>query len=166
MNECFNDSSASSCLVKLVSVYVNSCRHVVTVTGPVMMRSCRYIVTVTGPVMMRSCRHIVTVTSPVMTLCNVLSSAREVREQHHLTVSVNDGGTPNKLDYCHVVISVSDHNDHSPVFAKAQYNVTVSESATVGSSIVQLLATDRDAGINGYVTYTIVAGERVLCISL
>ncbi|XP_047735556.1 fat-like cadherin-related tumor suppressor homolog, partial [Hyalella azteca] len=85
---------------------------------------------------------------------------REVRHQHVLLISVtNQKDARRKKDYCHVFIQVLDHNDHAPQFSSAVYNASVSETAVVGSRIVQLWATDKDHGANGLLVYSIASGN-------
>ncbi|XP_077518392.1 dachsous cadherin-related 1 [Amblyomma americanum] len=54
-----------------------------------------------------------------------------------------------------VTVRVLDTNDHAPRFLQPSYNVLVSESATVGSSVVTVSATDLDSGDNGRIHYSL-----------
>lgn len=91
-------------------------------------------------------------------ISSLFEFVREALSHHVLRVSVSDGLW---RDYCHVSIIVGDHNDHSPVFARPEYNITVPETAAIGTSVIQISASDADAGANGHVTYTIVAGQCI-----
>lgn len=53
-----------------------------------------------------------------------------------------------------VNITVTDVNDHYPVFERNMYFATVSESQLVGSTVLEVRAADADAGANGTVTYS------------
>ena len=44
-------------------------------------------------------------------------------------------------------------NVNDPVFNRAIYNFTINETAPIGTTIVQLNATDRDAGDAGEIRY-------------
>ncbi|XP_076056118.1 FAT atypical cadherin kugelei isoform X2 [Oratosquilla oratoria] len=84
---------------------------------------------------------------------------RELQEEHILTVGVKDRITPTKSNYARLIFRVRDYNDHVPQFLASTYNGTVLETSPLGSSIVQVMAVDRDKGINGQVTYSIVSGN-------
>lgn len=58
-----------------------------------------------------------------------------------------------------MTVHVLDDNDHSPVFDPAFYPIAISESTSVGSTIVRVFASDNDIGINGMLTYNITAGN-------
>ncbi|ESO94055.1 hypothetical protein LOTGIDRAFT_104487 [Lottia gigantea] len=84
---------------------------------------------------------------------------REVLSRHVLTVMVNDLGTPSKRSFARVKITVLDDNDHNPVFLSPVFSGRVYETSAVGTSVVQLIATDRDKGDNAEITYSLVAGN-------
>ncbi|CAH2285593.1 neural-cadherin-like [Pelobates cultripes] len=67
-----------------------------------------------------------------------------------------------------VHINVTDVNDNVPFFTSSAYEVTVPEGAEVGTSIVQVLATDLDSGQNGKVNYLILkdVNEDFLCFTI
>ena len=52
-----------------------------------------------------------------------------------------------------------DVNEHKPVFSPLKYNVTISEAAGIGSSVLKLTATDKDSGSNSQLVYSIVKGD-------
>ncbi|XP_076345079.1 fat-like cadherin-related tumor suppressor homolog [Tachypleus tridentatus] len=83
----------------------------------------------------------------------------ELAHQHRLTVLVTDNGTPAKRDFARVIIDVEDHNDHTPEFLQPLFQGQVFETAAVGTSVVQVLAFDRDKGRNGQLLYSIVSGN-------
>nr|XP_053631087.1 fat-like cadherin-related tumor suppressor homolog isoform X2 [Cherax quadricarinatus] len=84
---------------------------------------------------------------------------REVQEEHILTVGVKDGIPPTKSNYARVNIKVRDYNDHSPQFLATLYNGTVTETATIGTTVAEVIAIDRDKGANGHIMYSIVSGN-------
>nr|UZM07820.1 cadherin 1 [Geocoris pallidipennis] len=59
----------------------------------------------------------------------------------------------------HVRIHVLDENDNEPEFQSSQYNAGVLASSHGGEFVAQLTATDRDAGMNGTVSYMIVTSH-------
>ena len=86
--------------------------------------------------------------------------------QHTLTVHVKDRMTPAKADLARLVIEVKDYNDHKPTFLAPMYNGSVEETAPVGTTVLQVVAVDRDKGVNGHVTYSVVSGEVSLSLSV
>lgn len=57
--------------------------------------------------------------------------------------------------FAKAVISIQDVNDNQPIFNQSRYFATIPENATVGTSVLQVFATDTDADDNGLVTYSI-----------
>lgn len=85
-----------------------------------------------------------------------------MQEEHILTVGVKDRITPTKSDYARVIINVRDYNDHAPQFLATQYNGTITETATIGTTVAEVIAIDRDKGANGHIMYSIVSGKRII----
>lgn len=79
--------------------------------------------------------------------------------EHVLTVMVRDQGTPAKRNYARVVITVSDANDHAPEWTGGVVQGRVLETADIGTSVVTVLASDKDHGTNAALTYSIVSGS-------
>ena len=84
---------------------------------------------------------------------------REEREVYVLTVSATDNGIPQMSDTTDVEIVIVDVNDNKPVFTQPTYHGSVSEDAIPGSSILEILATDRDQDLNGRIVYTFEGGN-------
>ncbi|KAM4636927.1 protocadherin-15 [Discoglossus pictus] len=59
-----------------------------------------------------------------------------------------------------VNILVIDANDNSPTFSNISYNVKIYTDMLPGESIIKLTAFDADEGINGQITYEILAGDQ------
>ncbi|XP_051810293.1 protocadherin alpha-3-like [Acanthochromis polyacanthus] len=79
---------------------------------------------------------------------------RETAGSHSLTLTALDGGKPPKSGNMNIVVKVLDVNDNAPVFSKDVYSVTLSENAPVGTTVIQVNATDLDEGPNGEVVYS------------
>ena len=77
---------------------------------------------------------------------------REVIPVCTVSVSAFDGLHTSDIE---VYVIVEDINDNSPSFNQTSYSVTIPEIMPVGSMVVVVVATDRDAGINAEITYTI-----------
>lgn len=84
---------------------------------------------------------------------------REQMSKHLLIVSVRDQRTPFNRDYATIEITVHDHNDHAPEFIARLMQGKMYETAAAGSMVLQILATDRDYGENGRITYSIDGGN-------
>lgn len=83
----------------------------------------------------------------------IVTTARfdyERKERYEFDVMANHGEAET-----HVVIEITDENDNSPQFSQTSYHATLDENAPVGSSVLKVVATDRDKGKNSFVTYTI-----------
>ncbi|NXW43823.1 PCD23 protein, partial [Nyctiprogne leucopyga] len=65
-------------------------------------------------------------------------------------------GSPSRSSTAQVYLTVLDENDHNPLFAKSQYQISVREDLEEGSAILDLFASDEDDGLNGKVTYSLV----------
>lgn len=80
---------------------------------------------------------------------------RETTASYSLLIEAVDGGTPPLRGTMTVNITILDVNDNQPLFNQSRYFATVPENATVGTPVLQVFATDADAGENGQVEYSI-----------
>lgn len=80
---------------------------------------------------------------------------RETTAAYSLVIEALDGGAPPLRGSMTVNITIQDVNDNQPIFNQSRYFATVPENATVGTSVLQVYATDSDAGENGHVQYSI-----------
>ncbi|GAB0089258.1 protein dachsous-like [Sergentomyia squamirostris] len=80
---------------------------------------------------------------------------RETIPAYSLVIEALDGGTPPLRGQMTVNITIQDVNDNQPIFNQSQYYASVPENATVGTSVLQVSATDTDAAENGLVEYFI-----------
>ncbi|EDW03443.1 GH10500 [Drosophila grimshawi] len=80
---------------------------------------------------------------------------RETTPAYSLLIEALDGGTPPLRGLMTVNITIQDVNDNQPIFNQSRYFATVPENATVGSSVLQVYASDTDADENGLVEYAI-----------
>ncbi|KAH6935045.1 hypothetical protein HPB50_003130 [Hyalomma asiaticum] len=78
---------------------------------------------------------------------------REARDSYTLNVSARDGGTPPRLGHLQVNVTVLDVNDNPPMFDHSDYFVSINESLPAGASVLQVRATDADAGVNAQLSY-------------
>ncbi|XP_016305833.1 protocadherin beta-16-like [Sinocyclocheilus anshuiensis] len=66
----------------------------------------------------------------------------------------------NPMEFYSVTIEVTDINDHSPSFKRAEMKFRISESAATGAVFVLERAMDLDVGINGLQTYILKATDN------
>lgn len=59
----------------------------------------------------------------------------------------------------YVHVEVEDLNDNAPVFNPDQYTMSISCHTQPGSEILNVIATDRDSGSFGEVTYQLLTGD-------
>ncbi|XP_070819190.1 protocadherin alpha-8-like isoform X15 [Chaetodon trifascialis] len=79
---------------------------------------------------------------------------RETTQSHSLVLTALDGGKPPKTGEMNILVNVLDVNDNAPFFSKDVYSVMLDENAPVGTTVVQVNATDSDEGSNGEVVYS------------
>lgn len=73
---------------------------------------------------------------------------------------------PSRSVDCPGTINLVDTNDNAPVFERNPYEILVSESAAVGSTIAVVHANDNDQGSNGMVGYRFRGQSSKLFLSL
>lgn len=56
-------------------------------------------------------------------------------------------------------IEVEDLNDNAPVFNPDQYAMSISSHTQPGTELLNVIATDRDSGSYGHVTYELLTGD-------
>ncbi|TKS73189.1 Neural-cadherin Cadherin-N [Collichthys lucidus] len=56
-----------------------------------------------------------------------------------------------------VYINVTDVNDNVPFFTSSIYEASVTEGAQIGTSVLQVSAHDKDLGLNGEITYSLLS---------
>ncbi|KAH3869730.1 hypothetical protein DPMN_032899 [Dreissena polymorpha] len=84
---------------------------------------------------------------------------RETNSSIVLTINVTDNGNPPLWSTLDITVDILDVNDNTPVFEKADYNVTVLENITDGLQILHVNASDKDEGQNGNVSFTLDVGN-------
>ncbi|NXM90242.1 PCDG7 protein, partial [Oenanthe oenanthe] len=89
---------------------------------------------------------------PELVLAKALD--REEAAFHELVLRAMDGGDPARTGTARIRVTVVDANDNAPVFSQAEYTVRVPEDVPVGSTLITVLATDADEGLNGHMKYS------------
>ena len=90
----------------------------------------------------------------------IISKQLDRENQTHLNVALVcfDGGSPRLTSTATFDVWVVDVNDNPPKFLKSQYSASVAENNGPSDGLIQVAATDADAGNNGNVTYRL-AGD-------
>ncbi|XP_032929350.1 protocadherin gamma-B5-like [Catharus ustulatus] len=78
---------------------------------------------------------------------------RENEPNLQLILTALDGGDPRRTGTAQLWINVTDANDNPPVFAQDRYRVSLREDAAPGSTVLNVSASDADAGNNAHITY-------------
>ncbi|XP_061473408.1 protocadherin Fat 2 [Rhineura floridana] len=82
-------------------------------------------------------------------ICIAKHLDREEISSYSLKVRATDNGQAAFFNDTTVLIRVSDVNDNPPRFFQLNYSVTVQENSPVGSSVLELIVSDRDSLENG-----------------
>ncbi|KAK2544693.1 hypothetical protein Q9966_001720 [Columba livia] len=79
---------------------------------------------------------------------------REREPSLRLVLTALDGGAPPRSGTAQLCINVTDANDNAPVFAQDRYRASLREDAPPGSTVLNVNASDADAGTNARITYS------------
>ena len=83
---------------------------------------------------------------------------RELKDLYDFQVRVEDRGSPLKSSMVPVHITVTDVNDHTPAILNSQFVETVEENQPKGIRVVQIIASDLDAGENKTISFSLLPG--------
>lgn len=64
---------------------------------------------------------------------------RETKNNYTLVVTAKDRGEPPKSSQTEIFVRVLDENDNTPVFDPKQYMASISENASIGASVLQVI---------------------------
>ncbi|XP_028384754.1 protocadherin beta-14-like [Phyllostomus discolor] len=81
---------------------------------------------------------------------------REMRDKYSITITVTDMGTPRLKTEHNITVLVSDVNDNAPAFTQTSYTLFIPENNSPALHIGSVSATDRDAGANAQITYSLL----------
>ncbi|XP_035142177.1 protocadherin alpha-11 isoform X10 [Callithrix jacchus] len=82
---------------------------------------------------------------------------REKTPELNLLLTATDGGKPELTGIVQLLVQVLDVNDNDPEFDQSEYKVSLMENAAKETLVIKLNATDRDEGVNGEVTYSLMS---------
>ncbi|XP_058142033.1 protocadherin gamma-B1 isoform X22 [Dasypus novemcinctus] len=86
---------------------------------------------------------------------------REQQSSHHLILTAIDGGDPSLSGTTQILIQVTDANDNAPVFSQDVYKVSLQENVPPDTSVLRVMATDRDEGVNAGITYAFLNAPAI-----
>ncbi|XP_056149843.1 cadherin-24 [Lampris incognitus] len=93
---------------------------------------------------------------------------REEKDEYRLIATATDRQTERALEpSSQFIIRVQDINDNPPVFDEGPYSAIVPEMANIGTSIIQVTATDADDptyGNSARLVYTLVQGQQYFSV--
>ncbi|XP_014384493.1 PREDICTED: protocadherin beta-3 [Myotis brandtii] len=81
---------------------------------------------------------------------------RESQAEYNITITVTDMGTPRLKTQHNITLLVSDVNDNAPAFTQTSYTLFLRENNSPALHIGSVSATDRDAGANAQLTYSLL----------
>nr|XP_033773923.1 cadherin EGF LAG seven-pass G-type receptor 2 isoform X1 [Geotrypetes seraphini] len=84
---------------------------------------------------------------------------RETKSTHVFRVTAIDHGSPRRTAMATLTITVSDTNDHDPVFEQQEYKESVRENLEIGYEVLTVRATDGDASVNANILYKILNND-------
>lgn len=84
---------------------------------------------------------------------------RESIPEYVVQVTAKDQGIPSLSTAMSLAVLVADANDHSPVFSPKVYSKEVNEDISLGTVVLQVMATDDDDELNAEIRYTIIEGD-------
>lgn len=80
---------------------------------------------------------------------------REVQPNYTLSVVATDTGTPPLHASRTIDLVVTDINDNAPEFGRQIYHANVMEVSDPGTSVIQVVSSDKDEGNNSAITYSL-----------
>ena len=77
-----------------------------------------------------------------------------------MQVVASDFGRPVRNSTAEVIVYIDDVNDSAPKFNETEYKTFVNEAVAKNTAVLQVKATDYDAGENGTISYSILTGNE------
>lgn len=91
---------------------------------------------------------------------------RETTSYYQVSLSCHDGGSPRLTSSVTFDVWVVDVNDSPPVFLKSSYSASLAENNGPTDGLLQVAATDADAGNNANITYRLLGAEDKFVVGL
>lgn len=83
---------------------------------------------------------------------------RETQSEYRLEVRALDTSAMNNPQSSAITlrVDIADANDNAPQWSQDPISISISENTAIGSSVINLTATDADSGSNGEISYSLV----------
>nr|KAG5686127.1 hypothetical protein BaRGS_025682 [Batillaria attramentaria] len=81
----------------------------------------------------------------------------ETLSEYNLTITAQDLGTPHKSASQVLKVFIGDENDNTPQFENKIYSKAIFEDVQVNSTVLQVLASDKDTGLNAAIRYSVLS---------
>ncbi|XP_040597842.1 protocadherin gamma-B4 isoform X20 [Mesocricetus auratus] len=91
---------------------------------------------------------------------------REKQKSYHLTLTALDFGHPPLNSTAQIQVLVTDANDNPPVFSQDIYRVSLPENVHPGTTVLRVVATDQDEGVNSEITFSFREAGHITQFSL
>lgn len=79
-------------------------------------------------------------------------------QEYHLNITAQDLGFKPKEAVAMLTVTLTDINDHPPVFNQSVYHAYLAENSPINSFIFKAIATDKDSPRNAIIRYSIING--------
>ncbi|XP_038386352.1 protocadherin gamma-B4 isoform X16 [Canis lupus familiaris] len=86
---------------------------------------------------------------------------REEQKSYRLTLTALDCGDPPLSSTAQIQVLVTDANDNPPVFSQELYKVGLPENVLPGTTVLQVMATDQDEGVNAQITFSFTEAGQI-----
>ncbi|XP_072605921.1 protocadherin gamma-B4 isoform X19 [Vulpes vulpes] len=86
---------------------------------------------------------------------------REEQKSYRLTLTALDCGDPPLSSTAQIQVLVTDANDNPPVFSQELYKVGLPENVLPGATVLQVMATDQDEGVNAQITFSFTEAGQI-----
>ncbi|XP_023979308.1 protocadherin gamma-B4 isoform X12 [Physeter macrocephalus] len=86
---------------------------------------------------------------------------REEQTSYHLTLMALDFGDPPLSSTAQIQVLVTDANDNPPVFSQELYRVELPENVLPGTTLLRVMATDQDEGVNAEITFCFTEAGQI-----
>ncbi|XP_027253873.1 protocadherin gamma-B4 [Cricetulus griseus] len=91
---------------------------------------------------------------------------REQQKSYHLILTALDFGHPPLNSTAKIQILVTDANDNPPVFSQDVYRVSLPENVHPGTTVLRVVATDQDEGVNSEITFSFSEADHITQFNL
>ena len=79
----------------------------------------------------------------------------EAAQLYKVSLVCSDHGIPSLSANSTVILQILPENEFHPTFGRTEYTVSVAETTTVGTSLIQITATDEDVGRDGDIRFSL-----------